>query len=92
MHCAQWAQVGQVRCQGLSRWSYGQSWAGRLGGRQWGPRTGRGSTHLHVANHVAPQDGCQLVTVVFVVQPDLAVRRQGLQGRVCGPQHGEGPM
>lgn len=53
---------------------------------------GGGSTHLHVANHVAPQDGCQLVTVVFVVQPDLAVRRQGLQGRVCGPQHGEGPM
>lgn len=25
MHGAEWAQVGQVRCQGLSRWSHGWS-------------------------------------------------------------------
>lgn len=40
MHGAEWAQVGQVRCEGLSRRGYGWSQAGRLGGRQWGPRTG----------------------------------------------------
>lgn len=64
----------------------GQAGWQAVGTKDWG------ETHLNVANHVAPKDGCQLVTVVFVVQPGLAVRWQGLQGGVCGPQHGEGPM
>lgn len=33
---------------------------------------------LNVADHVAPQNGCQLVTVVLMVEPDLAIGRQGL--------------
>lgn len=37
-----------------------------------------GCTYLDVADHVAPQNGCQLVTVVLMVEPDLAIRRQGL--------------
>lgn len=57
-----------------------------MGTKDWG------YTHLNVANHMAPQNGCQLVTVVFMVQPGLAIRWQGLQGRVCGPQHCEGPV
>lgn len=51
-----------------------------------------GCTHLDVADHMAPQNGCQLVTVVLMVQPGLAIGWQGLQGRVCWPQHCEGPM
>lgn len=51
-----------------------------------------GCTHRNIADHVAPQNGCQLVTMVLVVQPDLAIRRQCPQGGVCGPQHCKRPM
>lgn len=87
---AKWAQVGQVRRHGLRRrgndWSWQAGW-GAVSGDQ-----GRGCTHLYVTDHMAPENGCQLVTVVLVVQPGLAVGRQGSQGRVCGPQHCKGPM
>ena len=52
-----------------------------LGGQPEGQAVGTapwGWTHLDVADHVAPQNGCQLVTVVLVVEPDLAIGRQGL--------------
>lgn len=65
---------------------------GRQAGWQEVGTTDWGYTHLNVANHMAPQNGCQLVPVILMVQPVLAVRRQGLQGSVCRPQHGEGPM
>lgn len=50
------------------------------------------SAHLNVANHMTPQNGCQFVTVVLMVEPILPIRRQGLQGRICGPQHSEGAV
>lgn len=49
-------------------------------------------THLNVANHVTPKNGCQFVTVVLMVEPGLPFRRQGSQGRICGPQHSEGTV
>lgn len=51
-----------------------------------------GCTHLDVSDHMAPKNGCQLVPVVFMVQPGLLITWQSPQGRVCGPQHCEGPM
>lgn len=51
---------------------------GRQAGWQAAGTKDWGYTHLNVANHVAPQNGCQLVTVVFMVQPDLAIGWQGL--------------
>lgn len=34
MHGSKWAQVGQVRCQGLSRWNHDWRWRGRVSCRQ----------------------------------------------------------
>lgn len=53
---------------------------------------GRVCAHLNVADHVTPKNGCQFVTVVLMVEPVLLLRRQGLQGGICGPQHSEGTM
>ena len=52
-----------------------------LGGQPEGQAVGTmpwGFTYLDIADHMAPQNGCQLVTVVLLVEPDLAIRRQGL--------------
>lgn len=47
------------------------------------------SSYPGVANDVSLHSGSQLVQVVRAGEPALPFSWQGLEGLVCGPEHGE---